>query len=129
MVMKRLQESANLLLGGWMMMSPWILGFADDRRLFTSMPMVAVWTAVCLGAAIVLCAALSMFRPKVWEEALTIVFGLCLVAAPWALGFSAQSMPTANSVLVGLVVTALAVWATMKKSDVQHWLHEHHWAR
>jgi hypothetical protein len=51
--------------------------------------------------------------------------GVCLIASPWILGFAEQSAPTTTAVVVGLLVTAFAVWAVLKETAIQKWWHEH----
>jgi hypothetical protein len=77
-----------------------------------------------LGLAIVVFAAVAMYIPKAWEEALNILLGVCLLASPWVLVYADQNMPTRNAVIVGLIVTGLAVWAMVRDSAVQRWWHD-----
>jgi hypothetical protein len=111
-----------LILGLWAFVSPWILGFAVS----TSIAARAMWI---LGAAIVVFAAFAVYMHKAWEEVINILLGVCLVAAPWALSFTQQSTPAANSVVVGLLVTAFAVWAMLRETAVQKWWDERHITR
>ena len=115
----RWQDGINALLGLWMFASPTILQFTVPG----SPAMQAAWI---LGLAIVVFAAIAMYMPKAWEEALNILLGLCLLVSPWALGYADQGTPTRNAVIVGLVVTGLAVWAMLKDTTVQKWWHERH---
>lgn len=119
---KRWQDWINLILGLWAFVSPWILGFAVS----TSIAARAMWILV---AAIVVFAASAVYMHRAWEEVINILLGVCLVAAPWALSFTQQSTPTTNAVVVGLLVTAFAVWAMLMETAVQKWWHEHHFTR
>jgi SPW repeat len=122
MRLKRWQDSINAVLGLWMMASPSILGFAA-----TGSPATRVaWT---LGLAIVVFAGIAVYMPKAWEEALNIILGICLLASPWALGYSDQTRPATNAMVVGLLVTVLAVWAMLMDTAVQKWWHERHLTR
>jgi len=122
MALKRWQDWGNVVLGLWMVASPWILGFAASDSL-------AAPSAWVLGAAIVVFAGVAVYMHKAWEEALTIILGICLFASPWLLGFADQTTPTTNAVAVGLLVTALGVWAMVMDAAVQKWWHEHYGAR
>jgi hypothetical protein len=82
-----------------------------------------------LGLAIVVFAGIAVYMPKAWEEALNVILGICLLASPWGLGYSDQARPTTNAVVVGLLVTALAVWAMLKDTAIQKWWHERHLTR
>lgn len=115
---KRWQDWGNLLLGAWLFISPWVMQFAYD------MPNVAV-NAHVLGAAIVILAAIAVYMPRMWEEALNVVLGLWAIISPWALGFAGNRNVMMNFVIVGVLVTALAAWAIARdrsfaKSEVEH---------
>jgi hypothetical protein len=122
MTSKRWQDWTNAVLGLWMLASPSLLGFA----VVGSPAMRAAWI---LGLAIVAFAGIAVYMPKAWEEALNIILGICLLVSPWALGYSDQVRPTMNAVIVGLLVTALAVWAMLMDTAVQKWWHERHLTR
>jgi hypothetical protein len=111
--MKRWQDWVNLMLGGWMMVSPWALGFAHDQSL-------AAVSALVLGAAILVFAAFAATVPKAWEEATNIALGAGLLASPWVLGFEGQSQPTSNAVIVGLLVAAFALWAMLADTTMRN---------
>jgi hypothetical protein len=104
--MKRWQDWVNLVLGAWMVVSPWALGFADPQNAAA----VSAWT---LGAAIIVFAAIAVKIPQAWEEAINILLGVGLIASPWALNFAAQEAPTTNAVAVGVLVGAFALWAML----------------
>ena len=117
MVHKRWQDWINLILGLWTFASPWIFGFAAGM----STTAQAMWI---LGAAIIVFAAFAVYMHKAWEEVINILLGILLIASPWMLGFTEQSTPTTNAVVVGLLVTAFAVWAMLMETAVQKWWHE-----
>ena len=98
------------------------LGFAASNSAATRVAWV-------LGLAIVVFAGIAVYMPKAWEEALNVILGICLLASPWGLGYSDQARPTTNAVVVGLLVTALAVWAMLKDTAIQKWWHERHLTR
>ena len=118
MGIKHWQDWVNVILGLWMVASAWVLGFASDSPV--------AWTAWILGAAIVVFAGIAVYIHKAWEEVLNILLGICLIAAPRAVGFAEQTTPTTNAVVVGLFVTAVGLWAMLKDTAVQNWWHEHH---
>jgi hypothetical protein len=120
--MKRWQDWVNVVLGVWMFLSPWILGFAAAQG-------AAAWCAWILGAAVIVFAASAVYVPKAWEEAINIILGLCLIVAPWVLGFGAQSTATSNSVIVGVLVVAFGVWAMLRDTTVQTWWQRRHGSR
>lgn len=122
MAPKRWQDLVNGVLGLWMFASPSILGFAAPGS-------AATRVAWILGLAIVVFAGIAVYMPKAWEEALNVILGVLLLASPWTLNYSDQARPTTNAVVVGLLVTALAVWAMLTDTAVQKWWHERHVTR
>jgi hypothetical protein len=120
--MKRWQDWANLLLGAWMIVSPWALGFADTSN-------VAAVSAWALGAGIVVFAAMAASMRKAWEEGINMLLGVGLLASPWALNFATQSTATSNAVVVGLLVAGLALWAMMSDATIRDRLFHRHQAR
>jgi len=122
MATKRWADCVNLILGLWMIASPWILRFAGSDS-------PAVWSAWILGAAIVVFAGLAMYVPRAWEEALNIILGACLITSPWALGFADLPTPARNAVLTGVLVIAFGIWAMQRDTTLQRWWHEHHGTR
>jgi hypothetical protein len=117
MAPRRWQDGINAVLGLWMVASPTILSFAVAGSPATR----AAWI---LGLAIVVFAGIAVYMPKAWEEAINILLGLCLIASPWALGYADQARPTTNAVIVGLLVTAMAIWAMINDTAVQKWWHD-----
>jgi hypothetical protein len=116
---KRWQDWLNVILGVWTVASPWVLDFVGDGT-------YAAPTAWILGAAIVIFAGSAVYMHKAWEEAISIILGICLFVSPWALGFADQRTPTTNAAIVGLFVTAFAVWAMVRETAVQKWWHDHY---
>jgi hypothetical protein len=119
MALKRWQDWLNVILGAWTVASPWILGFASNENL-------AAPSALLLGTAIVVLAGFAVYMHQAWEEAISIILGICLFISPWVLGFAELRTPTMNAVIVGLLVTALAVSAMVKEAAVQKWWHDHY---
>jgi hypothetical protein len=119
MASKRWQDWVNVALGAWMVASPWMLGFvAGETR--------AARSAWVLGIAIMVFAGIAAYMHKAWEEAVSILLGICLVASPWVLGFADRMIPMRNAVLVGLLVTAFSVWSMLMDTAVQRWRREHY---
>jgi hypothetical protein len=115
----RWQDSLNALLGLWMFLSPWFLGFSTGMG-------VAARAAWILGSAVILVAAIAIYIPKVWEEGLYTILGLCLVVSPWMLSYADRIRPTGNAVIVGLLVIIFAVWPMLMDTTIRKWWHERH---
>lgn len=96
------EDWTNLVLGLWLIASPWILQF-------TTAPVAArnVWIA---GGIIAVLAAAALYQVQQWEEWTNAVIGIWLVVSPWVLGFSNDAVTTWNSAIIGLVVLCVAGW-------------------
>ncbi|NRG19011.1 SPW repeat protein [Rhizobiales bacterium] len=96
-------------LGLWMIVSPWTLAYADAMN--------PTWNAWIMGALITAAAfaALSAFHKS--EEWFSVIFGLWLVIAPWALEFSSMPVATWNHIVVGACVVVLSLWTVITASD------------
>ncbi len=105
------QDTIALILGAWLIASPWLLGFTGVS--------VAMWNAVLFGALIMVMALMAIFNFHEWEEWADMVIGLWLVASPWTLGFArtydvmSTNAATWNFVVLGLLTIAMAVWSLM----------------
>lgn len=105
------QDGLMLLIGAWLVVSPWVLGFAGMQP--------ALWNALLFGVILagLAIAAITEFRD--WEEWADMAIGAWLVASPWVLGFAAMTAgaeggayaATWNFVATGVVALALAAWS------------------
>ena len=103
MTRKRWQDWITLALGIWVLISPWVYGFAASG--------VATANAVVLGAVVIVYSAVELSVPRVWEEWLMLIGGLWLLVSPWVLGFEAKTAAVWNTAVSGIVIALLAVWA------------------
>jgi len=129
MDVKRLRDLLITVLGLWLMMSPRVLHFAVGD-------LDAVWNTWLLGAAVILITAVSRYlldERNPWEDIGCAALGIWLMVAPWALGFATHVTERSNSVVVGCLVTVLALWATAVDAHlrkwVDDWMHQHHMLR
>src|SRR6478736_1215138 len=100
------QDVASLVLGVWLVLSPFALGFAG----------AAVWITIVLGLSVVLLAVEGLVIPSYLEEWGEILFGLALLAVPWTIGYESVSA-TVSSMVAGIMVILLAVWELMTDRD------------
>jgi SPW repeat len=92
-------------------LDPWFAGATPvGAEQALAGPPAAAWNAWVVGAAVAALAiwAIAMFAE--WQDWLTGILGLWLVIAPWVLGFGSLAAAAWNSVIVGLLVLAFAVW-------------------
>jgi SPW repeat len=100
------QDVASLLLGVWLVLSPFALGFGG----------AALWITIVLGLFVVLLAVEGFFIPPYLEEWGEILFGLALVVAPWTFDYEAVST-TVSSMISGILVTMLGAWELVTDRD------------
>jgi hypothetical protein len=118
MDMKRLRDLLITVLGLWLMMSPRVLHFAVVHT-------DAVWNTWVIGAAIILLTAVSRYlvdRRSPWEDLACAGFGFWLIVSPWALGFGQHTPERSNSIVIGALVAALALWAMMVDGNLRKWM-------
>lgn len=106
---KRWQDWVALVLGLWLLASPWLLGYSALQA--------ASWNAVILGVGIAVFAAAALAKPAAWEEWINLAMGAWLVISPWVLGFSDAAVATWNQVIVGLLVGVDAAWAMTRSQN------------
>src|SRR6185437_2043739 len=93
----------NLLLGCWLVASPWIFNYAVTS---------AGWNSVAVGAVVFIIAVnrLSSLIGAALAR-VNLVLGLWTIASPWIFGYAAGEPAMWNSVAVGIAVTILAWWS------------------
>ena len=102
------KDAVNLVLGLWLIVSPWALGLIGNRA--------PTWNAWAIGLVIAAAALAALISFKVWEEWVEAALGAWLIVSPFLLGFSALTHALWNQVVVGVVVAALAVWSALAMS-------------
>jgi hypothetical protein len=101
-------DVANLILGAFLFLSPWIFGFGG----------AAAENANIAGIVIAALAIAALAAFAVWEEWLNLIVGLWTLASPWVLGFSANSMAMTVSVIAGAAVAILAAFELWMMSQL-----------
>ena len=103
-------DQNRLILGVWLLASPWLLEYADATA--------AAWTAWTVGAIV---AALAFVKHGSGHartaRAVGILAGDLLFLAPWMLGYADIRMAAVNSWIVGLAVAGLAAWELTDHRD------------
>ncbi|HEU4626964.1 MAG TPA: SPW repeat protein [Steroidobacteraceae bacterium] len=102
----RTASGINVALGIWLIISPWIYGYASSAPNPTS-------SSVIVGALILIFGAIRYNAPHTrtifsWAN---IVLGAWTVFSPWIFSFVDRTGYVLNSVIVGIIVVALAIWS------------------
>ncbi|MDI7863623.1 SPW repeat protein [Rhizobiaceae bacterium n13] len=92
-------EWCNLLLGA---------GLACSASMFADLP-AAAWNAGIVGALIVCCSAIALYRYGDWAEWSNLTLGCWAVVAPFLLGFGNAPTEMWTHVVVGLSVASIAI--------------------
>jgi len=57
-----------------------------------------------------------------WQDPVNAVLGVCLIGAPWALGFQAETAAVANSAVIGLALLASPLAAIVLQRVWEEWV-------
>jgi hypothetical protein len=98
------QDWANLAVGLWLFVAPWVLGYAGLRS--------AAWNSWTLGVVVVAVSVSALILFAAWQEWVNVILGVWLLISPWVMGFAGAENASAlwNHVGVGLAVGGLALW-------------------
>lgn len=106
------QDWGNLVLGLWVIVSPWTIAHVmASPENAAGVIEAAMWNHYIIGITIALFAGLALFAFNVWEEWVNLALGAWLIVSPWLAGFSASAALTWNAVIIGILVVGLAGWA------------------
>jgi hypothetical protein len=110
----RSASGCNVLLGCWLIASPWIFGYTSDISAF--------WNGIAVGALIAVLAASRFSSPRsgLGSSWLNVLLGLWTIASPWVYGYAANGAAMWDCIAVGIVVTALASWSGRATVNEQH---------
>jgi hypothetical protein len=109
---ERLCDVANLILGVFLLFSPWIFRFEPGHL---------TQNATISGIVIAVLALAALAAFAVWEEWLNLIVGLWALVSPWVLGFEGNRTAMTVHVVVGALVAILAaleIWMTQTPSRV-----------
>jgi general stress protein CsbA len=102
---ERWQDWIKLVLGAWLFVAPFFgLGAVTSA---------AAWNGYAVGAVIIVLSLVALFIGKAWEEWLSMVIGIWLIAAPVALGFFHHHDVMLNHVDVGAAIFLVSLWAAL----------------
>lgn len=96
-----------VLVGLWLIVSPFLLGYAGDS--------VALWNSIIIGVVIAAIALVRAFSSasSFWLSWVSFALGLWLMFAPFFLAYSGLNFAHWNTTLVGIVVASLSAWSAL----------------
>jgi len=106
----RWQDWLNLVLGAWLFISPWVLGFAQTAAAAGATHSLAASNAWIFGVIVMLLSIAALARTQPWEEWLNLIAGIWLFISPWLLRYSQDYHALWNALIVGALVFILAIW-------------------
>jgi hypothetical protein len=99
----RWQDVINFLLGTWLFVSPWVLGYASAGT-----TAINAWI---FGVIVAVLALLAIYAYQAWEEWINAVIGVWIFVSPWVLHVSADPKILWNDLIVGALLVVLALWS------------------
>lgn len=81
--------------------SPWPAGFTGDA--------IAAGNAVLCGSLMLAFTAAAHFQLRDWRSWMNLIPGVWALLSPWILGFATHVVASAIHVIIGLVVSILAM--------------------
>jgi hypothetical protein len=109
--MKHWQDVVNVLVGIWLVISPWILGFNNESQ--------AMVLAVALGVALLAAAAGALVLPRAWEEWSEALVGLVAIVSPWAIGMQSNIAFRNSAIIAGAIAVVMAGWTLVADKDLR----------
>lgn len=113
----RWRDVANLVLGVWLVLSPWILAYTGATT--------AAWNAWIVGVVIAVAAFAALIAFHEWEEWVNAALAAWLIISPWVLGFTVVTAAMWNQIIVGLLVAALAIWSLVSARSTGELVQKH----
>lgn len=107
---RRWQDQVILLLGLWLIVSPWALAYVIGSP-------IAVNVQVA-GAVIALLALFDLYKTYAWAVILNLLIGLWVAVSPWVDALADRSAMMTNNVIVGAAVIVLALWELKSDPDL-----------
>lgn len=107
---RRWQDQVTLLLGIWLVISPFVLGYPADSAQAVN--------AYVSGVVIALLAAFDLYKTYMWAVVVNMLIGLWVAISPWVPVTADRSAMMTNNVIVGVAVLLLALWELRTDPDL-----------
>ena len=99
---KRWQDQVILLLGLWLFVSPWVLGYVSGAPVSLN--------ASITGAVIALMAAFDLFKTYAWAVVVSLLAGVWVAVSPWVPALADSGALMISNIIAGAAVVVLALW-------------------
>lgn len=111
---RRWQDGVILLLGAWLFVSPWLMGYPSGTP--------AAVNAFIAGAIIAALAAFDLYKTYVWAVLANILVGAWVAASPWVVDVVADGPMSMSMLIVGIATIVLGRWEMRSDPDLhQQW--------
>ncbi|MDI3294907.1 SPW repeat-containing protein [Janthinobacterium sp. 35] len=112
--LKRWQDQVILLLGLWLLVSPWAFSYPEGSP--------QMLNALVSGLVIAVLAAFDLYKTYFWAVVVNLLVGVWVAASPWILRLAEQRVVLWNELLVGIAVVVLALWELRTDPELhKHW--------
>ena len=99
---KRWQDQVILLIGVWLIVSPWVFNYPAS-----SLPAINAYIA---GIIMAVLAAFDLYKTYVWAVLLNVVVGAWVAVSPWLLDIIPDRTMTTSLLVSGLATVVLGLW-------------------
>ncbi|MBB5370414.1 MULTISPECIES: SPW repeat protein [unclassified Janthinobacterium] len=111
---KRWQDQVILLLGLWLIVSPWAFSYPDGSA--------QMLNAIISGLVIAVLAAFDLYKTYFWAVVVNLLVGVWVAVSPWILQLANQRVMMWNELIVGIAVAILALWELRTDPELhKHW--------
>ncbi len=95
-------SAINILLGIWLIIAPFVLGYARLDAAETNDIVVGILVAIIAAIR-----SFGAFTQPGWSW-VNVLLGIWLIIAPFVLGYSGNATPLWNDIILGIVIAILA---------------------
>ena len=112
--LKRWQDQVILLLGLWLIVSPWAFSYPEGSP--------QMLNALVSGLVIAVLAAFDLYKTYFWAVVVNLLVGVWVAVSPWVLRLADQRVVMWNELIVGIAVVILALWELRTDPELhKHW--------
>ena len=104
----RIASGSNVALGIWLIASPWVFDYSGRAPVLNS---VLVGVLIAMIAALRLASLHQSAHRSAGLSGINLLLGFWTIVSPWANGYAVNKAAVANNIMVGVFVTALAIWS------------------